>query len=86
MRFSKDGARVAYLADRDGTQDLYVAFADGRNVVRLTNDAGLESWPSWAPDGRVIYFSMRPATSRVATIDVSHLDLATERRPGRSSP
>ena len=46
MRFSKDGSRVAYLTDRDGTQDLYVAFADGSDVVRLTNDAGLESWPS----------------------------------------
>jgi dipeptidyl aminopeptidase/acylaminoacyl peptidase len=51
-RWSPDGARVAYIA---GGQ-LWVANADGRNPVRLTDLAGGASGPIWSPTGAHLAF------------------------------
>jgi len=37
--------------------DLFVSDLDGRNVVRLTSDDGVESNPVFSPDGRTLAFS-----------------------------
>ena len=40
-----------------GTSDLYVMDSDGRNLRRLTTDAGNEGDPAWTPDGAQIVYT-----------------------------
>lgn len=57
--FSADGARIAFLSDRSGPEDVWVVAADGsapRQITRMTGDTILTS-PSWSADGKTIYVS-----------------------------
>ena len=56
--FSKDGAHLAFTAQRGGKDVLYVADVRSRDVVRRL-DTGLDAMvgPSWSPDGAHIVFS-----------------------------
>lgn len=55
---SPDGRRIAFVAGSDGTLNLCVIDADGRNFRRLTNySAGEQVYnPAWSPDGSTIVF------------------------------
>jgi len=55
---SPDGARIAFISDRDGTSELYVMAADGSHQVRLTHSANNEGKPSWSADGKSIRFAV----------------------------
>ena len=52
--WSPDGTRIAFTSYRDGNHEIYVMDADGRNVIRLTNNSGWS--PAWSPDGARIAF------------------------------
>ena len=53
--FSPDGKRVAFISDRSGSDQLWVANADGSDPVRLSQLAtGSMSFPVWTPDGEYI--------------------------------
>lgn len=39
-----------------GAEDIFVMDADGTNVLRLTNDASGDFWPTWSPDDEHIAF------------------------------
>src|SRR5262245_25480245 len=57
--------KIAFASDRDGNLEIYTMDADGSNQVRLTNNAGLDTYPTWSPDGRMIAFiSQTPAGDR----------------------
>jgi dipeptidyl aminopeptidase/acylaminoacyl peptidase len=56
-RWSSDGARLAYLGDTDGKQQIYVRWMDSGQTARITN---LEQSPDgieWSPDGKMLSFS-----------------------------
>ncbi|MDW8396858.1 MAG: hypothetical protein RMM31_11515, partial [Anaerolineae bacterium] len=56
-RFSPDGKKIAFHTNRDGNMEVYVADADGRNLVNLTKSPTNEAAPSWSPDGKQIVFA-----------------------------
>jgi imidazolonepropionase-like amidohydrolase/Tol biopolymer transport system component len=55
-RFSPDGKTVAFISDRGGLFNIWVADADGSNVRQVSRE---QRWwinsPSWSPDGQYIY-------------------------------
>jgi Tol biopolymer transport system component/imidazolonepropionase-like amidohydrolase len=54
-RFSPDGKMIAFISDRDGQMNLWVANADGSNPKQLTREyAGFARFPVWTPDGRFV--------------------------------
>jgi dipeptidyl aminopeptidase/acylaminoacyl peptidase len=55
-RWSPDGSVLAYEAITEGSWDLWVVSADGRNSRRLTSDPGNERSPTWSHDGKFLYF------------------------------
>jgi Tol biopolymer transport system component/predicted Ser/Thr protein kinase len=63
--FSPDGRRVAFVSDRGGTPELWLADRDGSNAVQLTSiDAPAIDTPRWAPDGQTIAFDSNPDGQR----------------------
>ncbi|MGH9755948.1 MAG: prolyl oligopeptidase family serine peptidase, partial [Blastocatellia bacterium] len=55
--WSPDGKRIAFLSDRDGTNQLSVMWLDTREIAQLTH---LEQAPGaikWSPDGKQIAFT-----------------------------
>jgi hypothetical protein len=48
--------KIAFVSDRDGNKEIYVIDPDGSNLVRLTNHPGVDTDPTWSPDGSEIAF------------------------------
>ena len=58
--YSPDGRRIAFVSDRSGSDQLWVANADGSNPLRLSNiPSGTLPYPVWTPDGEYILAGQR---------------------------
>ena len=69
-RYSPDGKRVAFASDRSGSQEIWVANADGSNPVQLTSLAGHCGSPRWSPDSRRLVFDFNGhEKSKIYVID-----------------
>src|SRR5271155_105423 len=59
--YSPDGKTIAFISDRDGSENLWVANADGSEPRPLTKDKqSLFASPSWTPDGEYVLVSREP--------------------------
>ncbi len=57
-RYSPDGKTIAFISDRDGTENLWIAKADGSEPKQLSKDKQSEfASPSWSPDGQYVIVS-----------------------------
>jgi len=55
--WTPDGTRLAVSLSRDGGSQIYMVNADGSNVRRLAQSAGIDTEPVFSPDGQSIYFT-----------------------------
>jgi Tol biopolymer transport system component len=53
---SADGARIAFMSQRDGNWEVYVVGADGMHLTRLTHHPAHDGLPVWSPEGRSLAF------------------------------
>jgi serine/threonine-protein kinase len=53
---SPDGRRILFMSRRDGNWEIYIANADGSELLRLTDDPADDGLPTWSPDGRAVAF------------------------------
>jgi len=67
--WSPDGKRVAYTSTVNDNQELFVANADGSDVVRVTNDPALDAHPAWSPDSAWLVF----ATARYGDLEIARI-------------
>lgn len=60
-QFSPDRARIAFVSNRSGSNEIWVANAEGTDLMRLTQfkDVGHVGYPRWSPDGQVVVFEVR---------------------------
>ncbi len=60
---SPDGKWIAFVSDRDGSENLWIAKIDGAEPKQLSKDPqGDFQSPSWTPDGEYVLVSRRPTT------------------------
>ncbi len=57
---SPDGKKLAYMADRSGTMEIWASDRDGSNPVQLTALGGAGT-PRWSPDSQWVAFDRRGA-------------------------
>jgi gamma-glutamyltranspeptidase / glutathione hydrolase len=53
--WSSDGARLAFASSRGEGFDITVVASKGGAAASVTSMPGDERWPSWTPDGRIIF-------------------------------
>jgi Tol biopolymer transport system component/serine/threonine protein kinase len=60
-QISPNGQHIAFRSSRTGTNEIWIADANGRNEYQLTTFAGsLTGTPRWSPDGTHIACDARP--------------------------
>lgn len=83
--FSPDGTRVAFAADRGTGFDLYVTTVKDGAVTPVTTLPGDERWPSWTPDGRLVFAAKPTRNGRTGADPGARWDLHVV-RPVAGSP
>src|SRR2546428_12625869 len=54
-KFSPDGKWIAFLSDREGSDNVWIIHADGTGAKQVSKDPGSDFvTPAWAPDGKYI--------------------------------
>ncbi|MFQ5599220.1 MAG: S41 family peptidase [Candidatus Krumholzibacteriia bacterium] len=58
-RWSPDGAKIAFISDRDGEEEIYLVDQNGSGELEQLTDGGqaMRYAPEWAPDGKRLAFS-----------------------------
>jgi Tol biopolymer transport system component len=77
--WSPDSSRIAFGSNRRGVTQVYIASADGSELMRLVNDRETDedTRPAWSRDGKKIAFTR----TRNGTMDIYIVDAPARLRP-----
>lgn len=68
---SPDGTHIAFVSNRNGTDDVFVIRADGSDELQLTHTPEMESVAGWSADNKRILFSVfKDGVSTIYSIDI----------------
>jgi Tol biopolymer transport system component len=77
-RFSPDGRRIAFISDRDGNMNLWLANADGTEPKVLTRErTNPVKSPAWTPDGVYVIAHKSASTPGGSGLFMFHRDGGT---------
>ncbi len=92
-RYSPDGQHLVFISDRSGSENIWVANADGSEPRKLSNDKGRVEFasPSFSPDGKHVIASRTSWGLRTFELWAYHLDggkgvALTKSNPGGKTP
>ncbi|MBM3727045.1 MAG: amidohydrolase family protein [Acidobacteria bacterium] len=87
--YSPGGERIAFLSDREGSENVWIADAAGANLKPLTKDPRTD-WtsPEWTPDGKYVLASktQRTASASGTEIWMYHVDGGSGVQVTRGAP
>lgn len=70
--WSPNGARIAYVSNATGNNEIWVMNADGSEAGAITAHAANDLYPGWSPDGsRIVFISERDNTREVYVVAAS---------------
>lgn len=72
-RFSPDGRRLAFAAEKAGNSDIYVMDLATKKVTQVTKNPAGDFFHAWSPDGTRLVFS----SERTGNRDIWSIELAT---------
>ncbi|MFM8365660.1 MAG: biopolymer transporter Tol [Verrucomicrobiota bacterium] len=65
-------SKIAFVSNRSGAKEIYIADYDGANVVQLTRDSAISVAPAISPDGsRVAYTGYQSGYADIYVIDIA---------------
>src|SRR6266550_3849507 len=74
-KFSPDGQWIAFLSDREGSENIWIMHPDGTGVKQVSKDPNNEfTSPGWAPDGKYIFVSKAQFGIGASEIWMYHVD------------
>ena len=86
-KFSPDGKWIAFLSDREGTENIWIMKADGSEPKQVSKDPNSEfASPSWSPDGKYIFVSKTNFGIGPREIWLYHIDGGTGIQVTKSKP
>jgi len=62
-KWTASGDKLAYVSDRDGSNEIYLYDRASGQTSRLTQNDGREKYLSWNPDGSKLAFTMSTGSS-----------------------
>lgn len=80
-RYSPDGRHIAFISDRTGASELWVANSDGANPIQLTHLATPLIDVSWHPAGNAIAVSAFSGKVHVVSLDTHTARLVYQGAP-----
>lgn len=54
---SPDGAKIAFVSNRSGIENIYIYYIDSARVIAATNALTNAKSPTWSPDNKMLAFS-----------------------------
>src|SRR6267378_1472904 len=74
-KFSPDGQWIAFISDREGSENIWIIHPDGTGAKQISKDPNSEfTSPSWAPDGKYIFVSKAAFGIGSSEIWMYHVD------------
>src|SRR5713226_5597374 len=86
-KFSPDGQWIAFLSDREGSENIWIIHPDGTGLKQVSKDPNNDfTSPSWAPDGKYIFVSKATFGIGSNEIWMYHVDGGTGVQITKSKP
>ena len=57
--------KLVFHSEQSGNRDIWVVNVNGTGLTRLTTDPSEDYFPSWTPDGRVVFMTERVGADKV---------------------